>query len=52
LDQKTLRPIVNLLNKDINSITIIIKVQTNYKKNKGLENTSLEQPQEMNKNSP
>jgi len=27
LDQKTLRPVVNLLNKEINSITIIIRLQ-------------------------
>jgi len=26
-DQKTLRPVVNLLNKEINSITIIIILQ-------------------------
>jgi len=26
-DQKTLRPVANLLNKEINSITIIIKLQ-------------------------
>jgi len=26
-DQKTIRPIVNLLNKEINSITIIIRLQ-------------------------
>jgi len=26
-DQKALRPVVNLLNKEINSITIIIKLQ-------------------------
>jgi len=26
-DQKTQRPVVNLLNKEINSITIIIKLQ-------------------------
>jgi len=26
-DQKTVRPVVNLLNKEINSITIIIKLQ-------------------------
>jgi len=29
-DQKTLRPVVNLLNKEINSITIIIKITTDY----------------------
>ena len=32
LDQKTLRPVVNPLNKKINSITIIIRVQIDYKK--------------------
>jgi len=26
-DQNTLRPVVNLLNKEINSITIIIRLQ-------------------------
>jgi len=26
-DQKTIRPVVNLLNKDINSITIINRLQ-------------------------
>jgi len=32
-DQKTLYPVVNLLNKEINSITIIIRLlQTNYKR--------------------
>jgi len=31
-DQKTLRPIVNLLNKEINSIIIITRLQTDYKR--------------------
>ena len=33
-DQKTLRPVVNLLNKEINSITIIIKITTDYMREK------------------
>ena len=31
-DQKTLRPVVNLLNKEINSITIIIKITIDYER--------------------
>ena len=31
-NQKTLRPVVNLLNKKINSMTIIIRLQTDYKR--------------------
>jgi len=33
-DQKTLRSVVNLLNKEINSITIIIKITTDYMREK------------------
>jgi len=31
-DQKTLRSFINLLNIDFNSIIIIIRLQTNYKR--------------------